>query len=61
MLIYVNQTLSVRVRELKNKGKVQLGNSKSGRFQELFITEFKAQFKQGFTKVFVTGAGRSLQ
>ena len=29
--IYVNKTLSGRLRELKNKGKVQLGNLKSGR------------------------------
>ena len=31
VLIYVNKTLSGRLRELKNKGKVQLGNLKSGR------------------------------
>ena len=37
----MNKTLSVRLRELKNKGKVQLGNPKSGRSRlpELFITK----------------------
>ena len=39
------------LQELKNKGKVQLGNSKSGhgRLLERFITMFKSHFKQGFT------------
>ena len=31
VLIYMNKTLSSRLRELKNKGKVQLGNPKHGR------------------------------
>ena len=31
MLIFMNKTLSGDLRELKNKGKVQLGNLKSGR------------------------------
>ena len=31
VLIYINKTPSDRLRELKNKGKVQLGSSKSGR------------------------------
>ena len=43
--------LGGHLRELKNKGKVQLG-------RELFITKFKSQFKRGFTKVVVTRAGR---
>ena len=30
VLIYMNKTLSGRLREHKNEGKVQLGNSKSG-------------------------------
>ena len=30
----------------------------SGSLQEVFITKFKSQFKQGFTKVVVTRAGR---
>ena len=54
------RSLSGRLRELKNKRKVQLGNPKSGcvRLRELFITKFKSQFKRGFTKVVVTRAGR---
>ena len=46
----MNKTLSGRLRELKDKGKVQLGNPKSdrGRLQELFITKFKTQFERGF-------------
>ena len=56
----MNKTLSGRLRELKNKGKFQLGNPKSGRgrLRELFITNFKSQFKRGFTKVVATRAGR---
>ena len=36
----MNKTLSDNLRELKNKGKVQLGNPKSGRgrLRQLFIT-----------------------
>ena len=30
----------------------------SGRLRDLFIAKFKSQFKLGFTKVVVTGAGR---
>ena len=30
----------------------------SGRLRELFNTKFKSQFKRGFTKVVLTGAGR---
>ena len=60
------KTLSGRLQELKNKGKVQLGNPKSdrGRLRErsptgdFFITKFKSQFKWGFAKVVVTRAGR---
>ena len=44
--MYMNKTLSGRLRELKNKGKVQLGNPKS----ELFITKFKKRFERGFHK-----------
>ena len=57
MLIYT--TKSVRLRELKNKEKVQLGNPKSGRgrLREIFITKFKSKFQRGFTKVVVTWAG----
>jgi len=47
--------LSVRLQELKNKGKFQLDNPKSGRgrsgggrLRELFITKLKSQFNQGF-------------
>ena len=59
-LIYMYRTLNGRLKELKNKGEVQLGNSKSGRgrLRELFITKFKSQFKWGFAKVVVTRAGR---
>ena len=56
----MSKTLSGRLRELKNKGKVRLGNPKSGcghgRLRELFITKFKSQFKRSFTKVVVTRA-----
>ena len=62
------KTLSGRLQELKNKGKVQLGNPKSGRgrlraygsshLRELFITKFKSQFKWGFAKVVITRTGR---
>ena len=47
----MNKTLSGHLQELNNKGKVQLGNSKSGhgRLLERFITMFKSHFKQGFT------------
>ena len=53
------KTLSGRLQELKNKGKVQLGNPKSGcgRLRELFITKFKSQFRWGFAKVVITRAG----
>ena len=56
----MNKSLSGRLRELKNKGKVQLSNPKGGRgrLRELFIKTFKSQFKRGFTKVFVIRAGR---
>ena len=50
----------VACESLKHKGKVQLGDPKSGRgrLPELFITKFKPQFKRGFMKVIVTRAGR---
>ena len=58
--IYYNKTLSGCLQQLKNKAKVYLSNPKSGRgrLREVFITKFKSQFKQGFTKVVVTRAGR---
>lgn len=57
--IYMYKTLSGCLEELKNKGKVQLGNPKSGpsHLQELFTTMFTSQIKHGFTKVVVTRAG----
>ena len=53
----------VAYKSLKNKGKVQLGNPKSGRgrLRELFITKFKSQFIWGFAEVVVTRAGRLQQ
>ena len=50
--------MSGRLRELKNKGNVQLGNPKSGRGRlwEIFITKFKSKFQRGFTNVVVTWA-----
>ena len=47
----MNKTLSGRLRELKNKGKVKLGNPKSGRgcLLALFITKFKS-VQMGFHK-----------
>ena len=52
--------MSGGLRELKNKGKVQLGNPKSahGHLWELFVTKFKSQIKRGFTEVVTTRAGR---
>ena len=57
---FIRERLSGRLREHKNKRKVQLGNPKSGRgrLRELFITKFTSQFKRGFTNVVVTRAGR---
>ena len=62
MLIYMNKTLSGRLRERKNKRKAKLGSPKSahGRLPEhsltsAFITMFN---KRGFTMVIVTRAGR---
>ena len=51
----MNKNLSGCLRELKNKGKVQLGNTKSGRGHLL-----ESQFKRGFTKVVVTSWSWSL-
>ena len=68
LLIYYEDSewsLSGHLWELKNKGKVQLGNPKStlvavaygiGPLRELFITKFKWQFKWGFIKVIITRA-----
>ena len=61
VLVYINKTLSGRLREFKNKGKVQLGNPKSGRGH---LGDFSLQslshrqLKRDFTKVVVTRAGR---
>jgi len=62
---FIRERLSGRLREHKNKRKVQLGNPKSGRGQygsgrlrELFITTFTSQFKRNFTNVVVTRPGR---
>ena len=54
VLIYT--TKSGRLRELKNKGEVQLGNPKSGRggLREIFIAKFKSKFQWGITEVVVT-------
>ena len=61
----MNENLSGCLRELKNKGKVQLGNTKSGRsrlrkrsLSRAFHYKLKAQLKLAYTKVVVTGAGR---
>ena len=52
----MNKNLSGCLRELKNKGKVQLGNTKSGGgrlrgavtyYSFSFIYKFKSQFKGG--------------
>ena len=50
--INAKNELSGRLRELKHKEKVQLGNPKSGRgrLRELFITTFKSNFKRVFYK-----------
>ena len=47
----MNKTLSGRLRALKNKGKVKLGNPKSGRgrLRDLFVTKFKS-VQMGFHK-----------
>ena len=52
--------LSGRLREFKNKGKVQLGNAKSGpgRVRNGQFTKFNSQFKRGFTEMVLTRAGR---
>ena len=64
VLIYMNKSLSGRLRELRNKEKVQLGNLKSGggrlrkrSLNRAFHYKLKSQFKRGFTKVVVTRAG----
>ena len=64
----MKRTLSSRLQKLKNKGKVQLGNPKSGRGRlrerslkpgSFSLQSFKkSQFKWGFAKVVVTRAGR---
>ena len=55
--IHMNKTLSGRLRELKNKGKVQLVYLKSarGRLRErllkrAFIKKFESQFKRGLKR-----------
>ena len=62
LTVPVLSDLSSYLRELKNKGKVQLGNpeSGSGRLREHLLTrafQFKSPFKRHFTKVIVTRAG----
>ena len=63
----MNKTLGCHLRELKNKGKVHLGSSKSGRAllrersltdRGVSITKFKTQFKWVIGKVAITRAGR---
>ena len=61
----MSKTLTGRLRELKIKGIVQLGNPKSGRSRlwersltRAFITKFESQFEWSFTKVAVTRTGR---
>ena len=63
----MNKNLSARLRELKNKGNVQLGNTKSGggrlrkrSLTRAFHNKLKSQFKRGFTKVVVTSKSWSL-
>ena len=62
VVFFKKKTLSGGLQELKNKGKVQLGNPKSahglGHLRELFVTKFKSQIKRGFTEVVMTRAGR---
>ena len=43
--------MSGRLRDLKNRGKVQLCNPKNGsdRLRGLFMTKFKSQFKRGLS------------
>ena len=62
---FLQYCLSGRLREFKNRGKVQLGNAKSGpgRARERsvtrpLITKFKSQFKRGLTEIVLTRAGR---
>ena len=62
---FLQYCLSGRLREFKNKGKVQLGNAKSGpgRARERsdtrpLITKLKSQFKRGLTQMILTRAGR---
>jgi len=52
--------MSGHLQELKNEGKVQLGDPKHGRgrLRELFITKVKSQFKWGFAEVVIIRAGR---
>ena len=62
---FLQYCLSGRLREFKNRGKVQLGNAKSGpgRVRERsvtrpLITKFKSQFKRGLTEMVLIRAGR---
>ena len=49
VLIYMNNTLSSHLRELKNKGKVQLSNPKSGcgRLWERSLKSVQTWFHKG--------------
>lgn len=47
VLIYINKALSGRLRERKNKGKVQLGNPESGRGR---LRELEVTVQTGFRK-----------
>ena len=51
----MNKALSGRLKELKNKEKLQLGNPNSGHscLRDSFFTKFNSQFKQGFAKVVI--------
>ena len=62
---FLQYCLSGRLREFKNKGKVQSGNAKSGpgRARERsvtrpLITKLKSQFKRGLTELVAYESGR---
>ena len=59
MLIYMNKTLSGRLRELKSKDKVRLGNPKSGRcrLRELTVTVQSGFHKDGRKRPFPSSHG----
>ena len=62
---FLQYFLSGRLREFNNRGKVKLGNAKSGpgRVRERsvtrpLITKFKSQFKRDLTDMVLTRVGR---